>query len=168
MPDLLPLPELLDKILKSGKISRSQSQRLGVISSIVYKNVGRSQTARDQRVNLPFVDRWKKRWLSREDELKHHFDDQNQEERSLSKDINFVLAIIADSPRSGAPPKFDQATKDRIIAIALDKPSHHGVPIERWSQEILAAYLIEQGIVDHICSSSVSNFLKSARCKSPS
>lgn len=103
MPDLLPLPELLDKILKSGKISRSQSQRLGVISSIVYKSVGRSQTARDQRVNLPFVDRWKRRWLSREDELKHHFGDQNQEERSLSKDINFVLAIIADARRSGAP-----------------------------------------------------------------
>jgi hypothetical protein len=168
MPNLLPLPELLDKILKSGKITLSQSQRLGVISSLIYKGVSRSQTACNRQVNLPFVDRWKKRWLSKKDELKHHFGDQNQEKRTLSKDINFVLAIIADAPRSGAPIKFDQATKDRIIAIALGKPSQYGIPIERWSQEILAAYLIEQGIVDHICSSSVSNFLKSARGKTPS
>lgn len=165
MAHLLPLPELLDKILKSGKISRSQSQRLGVVSSMIYKSVGRSQTARDQGVNLPFVDRWKRRWLSKEDKLKHHFSDQNKEGRTLSKDTNFVLSLIADEPRTGAPAKFNQATKDRIIAIALDKPSQHGVPIEKWSQEILAAYLIEQDIVDYICSSSVSNFLKSAGSK---
>lgn len=167
MPDLLPLAELIDKILKSGKISRSHSQRLGVISSMLYKHVGRSQTARDQQVNLPYIDRWKKRWLSKEDELNHHFSDRNKEERTLNKDISFVLSMISDAPRSGAPAKFDQATKDRIIAIALDKPSEHGVPIEKWSQEILAAYLIEQGIVDHICSSTVSNFLKSASSKTP-
>ncbi len=168
MSNLLVLPRLIEKILKSGKISRSQYQRLGVISSIVYNGVGRSQTARDLQVNLPFVDRWKKRWLGKEEELKHHFSKDNQEERTLSKDIDLVLSIVADARRSGAPPKFDQATKDRIIAIALDKPSQHGIPIERWSQEILAAHLIEQGIVDHICSSSISNFLKSACGKSSS
>jgi hypothetical protein len=165
MLDLIPLPELLNKILKSGKISRSQFQRLGVISSLLYQGVGRSQTARDRQVNLPFVDRWKKRWQAKEDEIEYHFSDQNREDRTLSRDIDFILSLVADAPRSGTPPKFSQATKDRIIAIALDKPSNHGIPIEKWSQEILAAYLIEQGIVDHICSSSVSNFLKSARGK---
>lgn len=168
MAELLPLPQLVEKILKSGKISRSQSQRLSVINSMIYKKVGRSQTGRDLQVNLPFVDRWKQRWLSRESDLAEHFSDNNQEKRTLTKDINFVLSILADAPRPGAPPKFDQSIKDRIVAIALDKPSHYGVPIEKWSQETLASYLKEAGIVDHICSSSVSNFLKSASHKSSS
>lgn len=163
MPNLLPLPDLLSKILKSGKITLSQSRRLGVISSRIYEGVSRIQTARKLRVDLSFVDRWPKRWLAQEDEINAYFSEDNREKRSKSKDIAFVLNLVADKPRSGAPPKFDQATKDRIIAIALDKPSQHGVPIERWSQELLATYLMEQGIVDHICSSSVSNFLKSAR-----
>jgi len=168
MSDFLSLPDLLTKILKSGKITSSQSRRLGVISSRLYNNIGRSQTARNLGVNLPFVDRWPKRWLSQEAEIKEYFSQENQEKRSKSKDIAFILKLVADKPRSGAPPKFDQATKDRIIAIALDKPSQHGIPVERWSQEMLAAYLVEQGIVEHICSSSLSNFLKSARSKTSS
>lgn len=168
MAELLPLPQLIGKILRSGKITRSQFQRLSVVNHLIYRKKGRSQTGRDLQVNLPFVDRWKKRWLSRQADLADHFSDGNRQKRTSSRDIDFVLSILADAPRSGAPAKFDQSTKDRIVAIALDKPSHYGVPIEKWSQETLATYLIEAGIVDHICSSSVSNFLKSASCKSSS
>lgn len=159
------LPELLTKILKSGKITRSQFNRLSVISSRIYNGVSRAQTARDLGANLPFVDRWHKRWLAQATEIEEYFGGEN---RSQSKDVAFILSLVSDKPRSGAPAKFDQPTKDRIIAIALDKPSQHGIPVEKWSQEMLAAYLIEQGIVEHICSSSLSNFLKSARSKTSS
>jgi predicted transposase YbfD/YdcC len=138
------------------------------ICSVIYKKTGRSQTGRELQVDLTFVDRWKKRWLSRQSDLLDHFSADNREKRTLTQDIKFVLSIIADAPRSGAPAKFDQYTKDRIVAIALDKPRHYGVPMEKWSQETLATYLMEAGIVDHICSSSVSNFLKSAIRKSSS
>lgn len=165
MPDLLSLPDLLTKILKSGKITSSQFYRLSVVSSRIYNGVSRAQTARNLGANLPFVDRWHKRWLAQTTETEEYFGEEN---RSQSKDVAFILNLVADKPRSGAPAKFDQQTKDRIIAIALDKPSQHGVPVERWSQEMLASYLIEQVIAEHICSSSLSIFLKSARGKTSS
>ena len=162
------LAELLDKVLNSGQITYSQAKRLSVVRSLFFLNIGRSQTARDLGVSLPFVDRWKKRWLATAEERGVWFGSTNQEKRTLNTDRNFLFDLIADAQRSGAPAKFDEATKNKIIAIALKKPSEQGVPIERWSQEILAAHLIEQGIVDSICSSTVSDFLKSAPGKSSS
>lgn len=160
--------ELLSKVLNSGLITQSQAKRLGVIQSIFFLNISRSQTSQALRVSLPFVDRWKSRWLSSEDERNAWFSASNQEKRTLKTDRDFLLGLVADNQRSGAPPKFTEATKNKIIAIALKAPTEEGVPIEKWSCEILAAHLTEKGIVDSICSSTVSVFLKSARGKSSS
>jgi putative transposase len=158
--------EALDKILNSGQISHSESQRLGVIRSLFFHNIGRSQTKRDQQVSLPFVDRWRDRWKASAVERHKWFGPLNQEKRTLRSDRDFVLSLIADAPRPGTPAKFTDATKNRIIAIALKKPSDLGIPIEKWSYAILAAYLIEQGIVDTISSTTIGDFLKSAPRKS--
>lgn len=160
--------ELLTKVLNSGLITQNQAKRLGVIQSLFFLNIGRSQTSRDLTVSLPFVDRWRSRWLARAEERDAWFSSLNQEERTLRTDREFLFSLVADAQRSGTPKKFTEATKNRIIATALKKPSEEGVPIERWSNEILAAHLIEKGIVETICSSSVSNFLKSAGSKSTS
>ena len=160
--------ELIDHVLNSGKISQSQATRLRVIRSIFFDKQSRSQTSRNCAVSLPFVDRWKKRWLNSQSQRQDWFDAANQANRTLRADIDFLFSLVADAARSGPPPKFDEATKAHIIAIALTKPSEHGLPIEKWSQQILADYLIEQGIVDYICSSTVSNFLKSAPATSSS
>lgn len=158
--------EILDKILNSGQILQSQAQRLGVIRSLFFHNIGRSQTKRDQQVSLPFVDRWRDRWKASAAERQKWFGPLNQEKRTLRTDRDFVLSLVADAPRSGTPAKFTETTKNRIIAIALKKPSDLGIPIERWSHAILATYLIEQGIVDTISSTTVGDFLKSASRKS--
>ncbi len=158
--------EVLDKILNSGQIPQSQTQRLGVIRSLFFHNIGRSQTKRDQKVSLPFVDRWRSRWKASATERQKWFGPLNQEKRTLRTDRDFILSLIADAPRSGTPAKFTEATKNRVIAIALKKPSDLGIPIEKWSYAILAAYLIEQGIVDTISSTTVGDFLKPASRKS--
>lgn len=158
--------EVLDKILNSGQILQSQAQRLGVIRSLFFHNIGRSQTMRDQQVSLPFVDRWRGRWKASAADRQKWFGPLNQEKRTLRTDRNFVLSLVADAPRSGTPAKFTETTKNRIIAIALKKPSDLGIPIEKWSHAILATYLIEQGIVDTISSTTVGDFLKSAPRKS--
>lgn len=159
------MADLLNKVLNSGLISQSEAKRLGVIRSLFFLNVGRSQTARNLGVSLPFVDRWKERWLVSTEERLDWFAPANPEKRTLSTDRDFLLSLVADAKRSGTPAKFNEATKNKIIAIALKKPSEEGVPIEKWSNEILAAHLIERGIVDTISSSTVSDFLKSARGK---
>ena len=159
--------EVLDKVLNSGQISQSQAKRLGVIRSLFFEEQGRSHTARTQGVSLPFVDRWKKRWTTTAQERRDWFSSTNAEARSCRADRNFIFSLVADAARSGAPAKFSEATRAQIVAIALQKPSERGVPIEKWSQELLATHLIEQGIVDYISSSTVSDFLKSARRNSP-
>ena len=162
------ISELLSKVLKSGLITQSQAKRLGVIRSLFFLNRGRSQTARDLGVSLPFVDRWKKRWVDSQRERTAWFAATNLEQRTFTTDRDLLLDIVADAQRLGAPVKFDEATKNKIIAIALKKPSDQGVPIEKWSHELLATHLIEQGVVKSISSSTVSDFLKSARRKPPS
>jgi hypothetical protein len=147
-------------------ISYSQAQRLGVIRSLFFYNIGRSQTKRDKGVSLPFVDRWRDRWDASATKREKWFGPLNQEKRTLRTDRDFVLSLIADAPRSGTPVKFTEATKNRAIAIALKKPSDMGVPIEKWSHAILATHLVEQGIVDTISSTTVGDFLKSAPRKS--
>lgn len=154
--------EVLDKILNSGQITQSQAQRLSVIRSLFFHNIGRSQTKRDQQVSLPFVDRWRDRWEASVSERQKWFGPLNQEKRTLRTDRDFVLSLVADAPRSGTPAKFTEATKNRVIAIALKKPSDLGIPIEKWSHVILTDYLIAQGIVDTISSTTVGDFLKSA------
>ena len=159
--------EVLDKVLASGQISQSQAKRLGVIRSLFFAGQGRSATARAQGVSLPFVDRWKQRWLATAEQRQEWFGSANAGLRTQRTDRDFVLDLVADRQRSGAPAKFSEAQRAQIVAIALQKPRERGVPIERWSQELLAAHLIEAGIVDYISSSTVSDFLKSARREAP-
>lgn len=160
--------EVLDKVLNSGVISHRQAKRLNVIRDKCVHGLRRAQTARTHGVGLAFVDRWKKRWLATSDQRQAWFSEANAEQRSFRSDQAFILSIVSDAARSGAPAKFDEATKNKIIAMALRKPEDEGVPIEKWSYEILAAHLVESGVVDAICSSTVSNFLKSARGESSS
>lgn len=165
MNTLLTESEMLDKLLNSGQISQSQALRLHVIRSLFYHRLSRSQTKREHRVSFPLIDRWKRRWEASSAERLKWFGSDNQEIRSFKADREYILSLVADAPRSGKPTKFSEGTKNRIIAIALKRPHELGIPIERWSHEILATYLIEQGIVDTISSTTVGDFLKSAPSK---
>jgi hypothetical protein len=54
---------------------------LGVIQSLFFLNIGRSQTARNLDVSLPFVDHWKERWLVSAEERLDWFAPTNPEKR---------------------------------------------------------------------------------------
>lgn len=159
--------DVLNKVLQSGLISHSHTQRLRVIRHLFVLKRGRSQTKRELAVSFPFIDRWRNRWEAFAAERHEWFSVDNQQRRSPTTDREFLLSIVTDYARSGAPVKFSEAVKNRIIAIALQRPSDLGVPIEKWSYELLARYLMEQGIVDTICTTTIGDFLKSAPCKSP-
>ncbi len=162
-----PLVDTLSKVLASGNITQDQARRLGVVHNFFYRGLSRSQTKRELNASFPFVDRWRQRWLDKAPEREDYFSDQHAERRTPGRDRAFLLDLVADLPRSGKPPTFSEQTRNRIIATALEKPSDLGVPVERWSHELLADYLVEQGIVESISSTTVGDFLKSAPRKSP-
>lgn len=166
--DILKLDQLVAALLNSGQIKASLHKRLSVIYSFFYDGHSRISTSRLHGVSLPFVDRWRDRWRVSQVMCEDWFGDDNKEKRGRKADRDFILSLIEDAPRSGAPAIYGPEVKAQIIAIALRKPSDEGVPVERWSHDLLARHVVEKGIVAQMSSTRIGDFLKSAPRKSSS
>jgi transposase len=161
------IQSLLAKILNSGKITASEHKRLSVVYYFHYLGFSRSATARACDVNFPFIDLWRKRWLIHSKALQSWFEEESATNpSSFGKQRDFVLSLLADAPRSGAPAKFPDQVRQQIIALALTAPMDHGLPLEKWTHELLAQQAVKQGITAQISSSTIGDFLKSAPLKS--
>lgn len=88
----------------------------------------------------PTVTKWSKRWIDRASE--------STEDR------------LSDSPRSGSPVTITAKQWCRIMALACELPEDHGRPMTHWTYAELADEAMKQGIVDHISTSHLFNFLK--------
>jgi hypothetical protein len=71
--------------------------------------------------------------------------------------------VLADKPRSGAPPTFTPEMITQIIALALQDPEEVGRPITHWTPAELADEAVRQGIVASISPRTVGRFLKRGR-----
>lgn len=162
------LEHLLGTLLRSGSIKARALQRLSIIHSYYFENRTRSQTARHTSCAETTVDRWIKRWEEYEDEISEWFKMVEDEVRSPTADREFVLSIVEDSPRPGAPATFGDEVRDQVIALALTKPEEHGIPVDKWTHELLAKQVVASGIAPKMSSTRVGDFLKSARHKSSS
>lgn len=54
------------------------------------------------------------------------------------------IAGLQDHPRGGRPPTYSREQVSQIIATALDRPQHLGVPYASWTLDRLATYLAER------------------------
>src|SRR4051812_18874016 len=70
-----------------------------------------------------------------------------------------VQGVLADAPRSGAPPTFTPEQLCRIIALACTPPSEAGRPISHWTPRELAEEAARQGIVARISARTVGRLL---------
>lgn len=70
-----------------------------------------------------------------------------------------VQGVLADAPRSGAPPTFTPEQLCRIIALACTPPSEAGRPISHWTPRELAEEAATQGIVPRIAARTVGRSL---------
>ena len=157
----------MHKLLRSGSIKSRAVKRLGIIYDRAHCGKSRSAVARDRGVSLVFVDRWWNRWKSRYAGVRDWFDD-SPSPRSRTADSKFLLSIVEDAPRSGAPATFGLGVRQQVIALALSKPSEHGLPFEQWSHQLLAKHVVDSGIAPKMSSTRVGDFLKSARHTSSS
>ncbi len=82
---------------------------------------------------------------------------QNVKRRYISGGIN---SAIYDSPRSGAPAKFDGKVRAKITALACSKaPEGYA----KWSLNLLADKAVELKIVDSISHTHIGTILKKTR-----
>jgi hypothetical protein len=165
LPDLAQGTML--ELIRSRSIKARAVARLSVIYDRSHNNIGRSATARGHGVSVFFVDRWWKRWQAYHDEVKEWFMPLENEVRSTKADRDFLLAIVEDAPRSGAPASFAPGVREQVIALALTKPREHNLPFEQWSHELLAQQVVASEIAPKMSSTRVGDFLKSA-CDKPS
>lgn len=90
------------------------------------------------------------------------------EQGQLSEDHldRFVESALQDLPRSGRGKVFTPAQEAKIVALATEEPRDYDIPIETWTNEMLAKVAIAKGIVKTISTSQVRRILKKSAASS--
>ena len=74
-----------------------------------------------------------------------------------------IESILADAPRSGAPPTFTAEQIVQIVAVSCENPEQSGRPVTHWTPGELANEVVKRGIVKSISPRQVGRFLKGGR-----
>ena len=104
-----------------------------------------SQIARELKVGVMTVRRWRQRWL---DLQPFSLEDLSIEER------------LEDLPRSGSPPRITADQVCKIMGMACEKPEESERPISHWTGREIADEIIKRGIVDQISPRHSARLLK--------
>ena len=151
--------ELLNKIGNSQKLPKrivSRGKMLGYYLSCNNKR----KTSRDLGISRNYIYRWVARW---ENEEKERLDQWELYEQSKVKGgayKRFIINLLEDTKRSGAPNIFTELEKSQIVALSIENPLDIGLPFTHWTSELLAEEVIKRGIVKSISSRHISRILK--------
>ena len=112
--------------------------------------------------------KWRLRWLDARENLdrvlaRHDRRTKGNRLHKLAQEI--ASEILADAPRSGAPPTFTPEQSCELLALACQKPEDVGVAITHWSHTDLAAAAVQLDIVDTISPSHVGRLLRELAIK---
>lgn len=161
--EAIPMSEQQRRVFGQMLRRHGTSQQLVKrIKILLLAHQGKSHTAICSEANVSYktVLGWRSRWQSAfEQMLSYELSESGQgiSDRELSK---YLHKLLADLPRSGAPPVFTLEQRQQLVALACDKPATHGIPISDWTHEMLAKTAIEKGIVESISASHLGKILK--------
>lgn len=128
---------------------------------LAYVEIDAKQAVADQQqITRDTVYRWIKRWQSVTEELSRLEATYTAGQLSESLYQRALAALLHDAPRPGHPTTFTEDEKQKIIALASEKPETVGVPITHWTHKLLRDTIIARGIVPTISSAQVGRFLK--------
>ena len=74
-----------------------------------------------------------------------------------------VRKWLADAEGRGTKPMITQEQRALILAVACELPGESGYPHTHWTDRLLAAEVMERGIVEYVSYVWIWKFLKSAR-----
>jgi putative transposase len=170
MPGPQPQPIILTegqkKMLEHLARRASSTQRLARRARIILaaaEGYNNEQIARELRINRETARLWRGVWLDAK-AAEHLGALEEVDKKELRRSIE---EILADRPRSGAPPTFTPEQVCQIVAVACEEPQGSGRPITHWSTPELADEVIKRGIVEDISPRSVGRFLKGGGPKAP-
>jgi Homeodomain-like domain len=143
---------VLDQVVRASTSPQALATRARVVLAAAEGRSNR-QIAMDLGVTRNLVQAWRGRWAAAGDTLlAAELEGGAGDERALQA---VVRGVLADAPRSGAPPTFTPEQLCRIIALACTPPSDAGRPISHWTPRELADEAASQGIVPRISARTV-------------
>lgn len=162
LPSSTRLLNLLEKEHRSGKIGVTYKMRLSIILNGI---AGLSNYKSCQKLGIAkgTVKKWRARWEASYEvltALENKGGNGPQTEVKDHKMLRQIKEILADQPRSGAPPRITLAQQEQIVALATEKPEDHDIPFTNWTHEMLAHVAKAKGIVEDISRRHVGNLLK--------
>ena len=147
--------KLLVQLLNAHGTAQQMAKRIKIL---LLAHQGQSHTEICSQVGVSYktVLSWRERWQNAYEQLSLDVA-KGISDRELSK---YLLNLLRDLPRSGAPKVFTLEQRQQLVALACDKPTTHGIPISDWTHEMLAKTAIAKGIVDSISASHLGKILK--------
>jgi putative transposase len=147
---------VLEQMVRASTSPQGLALRARVVLAAA-RGTSNRQIALDLGVTRNLVQSWRGRWAAASDALlAAELEGGDGDERALQA---VIRGILADAPRSGAPPTFTPEQLCRILALACTPPSDAGRPISHWTSRELADEAVSQGIVPRISARSVGRLL---------
>lgn len=147
---------VLEQVVRASTSPQGLATRARVVLA-ASEGTSNRRIAMELGVTRPLVQAWRGRWAAAGDALAaSELEGGAGDERALQA---VVRGILADAPRSGAPPTFTPEQLCRIIALACTPPSDAGRPISHWTPRELADEAASQGIVARISARTVGRLL---------
>jgi transposase len=146
--------EVLEALVRARLTTQQLAERCRIVlaSSQGVPNLHQAETL---AVDRQRVRRWRHRWAAAQEDLA-----AAEQSGASDKELEaMIVAVLADDPRSGAPPKFSPEQVAAIIALACEPPADSGLPISHWTPPELAREAIKRGIVESISPRQVDRFL---------
>src|SRR3954447_13548684 len=147
---------VLEQVVRASTSPQGLATRARVVVGAA-EGTSNGQIAMRLGVTRNVAHAWRGRWAAASDALlAAELEGGAGDERALQA---VVRGVLADAPRSGAPPTFTPEQLCRIIALACTPPSEAGRPISHWTPRELAEEAATRGIVPRIAARTVGRSL---------
>lgn len=160
------LPGRVQAQLEMWVRARKTDQALAERSRILLmsaEGISNKEQAAALGIDVQRVHRWRNRWCDAEEQVGAAVVG-GASDRELA---DLVACVLADSHRSGTPPKFKPEQVAAIIQLACEDPQDSGLPVSHWTPPMLAMEAARRGVVESISPRHVDRLLKSG-CASTS
>jgi putative transposase len=148
--------QVLEQVVRASTSPRGLATRARIVLAAAAGTSNR-QIAMRLGVTRNVAHGWRGRWAAASDALlAAELEGGAGDERALRA---VVRGVLADAPRSGAPPRFTPEQLCRIIALACTPPPDAGRPISHWTPRELADEAASRGIVPRISARTVGRLL---------
>lgn len=148
--------QVLEQVVRASTSPQGLATRARVVLAAA-EGTSNRRIGMELGVTRTLVQAWRGRWAAARDALlAAELEGGAGDERALQV---VVRGVLADAPRSGAPPTFTPEQLCRIIALACTPPSDAGRPISHWTPRELADEAASQGIVPRISARTVGRLL---------